>query len=108
MSEEYPTERQLKTIQEWDCLKEPVLELLDYVYDIWWAQEWGFVKKNGRTQVHKKKCIKLELHTGGWSGNEDIIYALQANPSFWMLFWQKSVRGGHYYFEIPLHLNKTK
>jgi hypothetical protein len=43
---------------------------------------------------------KLELHTGGWSGNEEIISVLQ-NSMFWVMYWQKSERGGHYYFELP-------
>ena len=42
----------------------------------------------------------LELHTGGWSGNEDTIEVLEGTM-FWFFFWQRSERGGHYYFEIP-------
>jgi len=29
------------------------------------------------------------------------IRALEKNSVFWAQHWEKSVRGGHYYFEIP-------
>jgi len=39
-----------------------------------------------------------ELHTGGWSGNEEIIRAMQDNRVWWGMFWESSRRGGHYEF----------
>ena len=45
--------------------------------------------------------IKLELSTGGWSENEEIIYALQGTM-FWFFYWQKSERGGHYELEVKI------
>ena len=64
--------------------------LLDVLEEVWWAGDWGF-KHRGR---------KVELHTGGWSGNEEIIHWLQTTM-FWAFNWQKTVRGGHYYFTMP-------
>ncbi|RPI54319.1 MAG: hypothetical protein EHM49_03285 [Deltaproteobacteria bacterium] len=96
----YPTDKELKRIEKWDCIKGSVMDLLEYIESMWHWPEWGFVKRNGRTQCFRKKCIKLELHTGGWSGNESIIWALKANRMFWRLYWIRSDRGGHYYFEI--------
>ncbi len=61
---------------------------IKHLEEIWWATDWGF----------KRDGYKLELHTGGWSGNETIIEVLQ-HSLFWMFFWQRSERGGHYYFE---------
>lgn len=43
------------------------------------------------------KSWSLELHTGGWSGNEEIIGILQ-DTFFWFFHWHKHERGGHYYF----------
>ncbi|RPI55550.1 MAG: hypothetical protein EHM49_01770 [Deltaproteobacteria bacterium] len=96
----YPTDDELERIEKWDCLEESVMDLLDYIKSLWNWPDWGFVKRNGRTQGFRKKCIKFELHTGGWSGNESIIYALQKNFMFWSFYWVTSHRGGHYYFEI--------
>ena len=43
----------------------------------------------------------LELSTGGWSGNEDVIAVIQ-NTWFWWQCWDTSKRGGYYKFVIPL------
>ena len=93
MSDEYPREDELKTISEWNTLERPVEELLDYIKHLWWMPDWGF-------KLSGKRILRLELHTGGWSGNEDIIVALQENFLFWALFWHKSIAGGHYWFTI--------
>ena len=92
MSYEYPSEQQLKRIKDWDIFKEGIKELISYVQSLWWNPEWGFELKG-------KRVLRLELHCGGWSGNESIIGALSGTP-FWKLCWEKSVVGGHYYFRI--------
>ncbi len=91
--DEYPTGEELKTIKEWDLAEKKVEDLLEYIEEIWWAPERGFI-------LSGKRVKKLELHTSGWSGNEDIIGALQRNILFFALYWEKSVKGGHYYFKI--------
>lgn len=44
-------------------------------------------------------CIRLA--TGGWSGNESLIHALQANRVAWLVLWQLSAKGGLYILRIP-------
>lgn len=41
------------------------------------------------------------LATGGWSGNESIIDAMQSNFMFWSMCWQMSRRGGLFFFKLP-------
>lgn len=101
MRKDYPAESELRKIQKWDFSKQPVGRLLDFVESIWHWPEWGFKKYVNYCKFSGKKCIKLELHTGGWSGNEQIIEALQKTKMFWFLYWELSKRGGHYFFEIP-------
>lgn len=96
MKNQYPTNKELKEISNWDFTNKSVTELLDLIKELWWCDSTGFILKG-------KRKLKLELHTHGWSGNEDIIEVLQ-KTMFWIMFWQKSIRGGHYYFEIDLKL----
>ena len=94
----YPTKGQLQTIRKFDLTKKSVKALLDFIEPIWEYGDWGF----------KRTKHKLELHTGGWSGNEDIIGSLQGNFLFWAMYWQKSTRGGHYYFDDSMVSKELK
>ena len=88
----YPTKEELETIRNWDLHKDKVEDLLEYIKEIWWCPDWGFI-------LSGKRVLKLELHTGGWLGNEDIIAVLE-KTLFFAMYWEKSVRGGHHYFTI--------
>ncbi len=83
----YPTEEQLEIIKEWDLIKKPVKGLLEYVEPLWEYPDRFVYKRHS-----------LYLSTGGWSGNESIIGALKQNLLFWSVYWAKSERGGHYWF----------
>ncbi len=96
----YPTIDEIRKVVQWDGINDP-FGLVDFLREIWHWQEWGLEKKNGRTEIGRKPCLRVYLHTGGWSGNETIIDALQEN-FFWTIFWVNSHRGGHFEFEIPL------
>jgi len=95
-NEGYPTEKILQIIEKWDVTKQSINELIALIETIWKWPDWGFIRKGK----------KLELHTGGWSGNEDIIYAMQKNFILWSLIWRVHKTGGHYYFEIK-EIKKT-
>lgn len=82
----------LKRIAEWP--HDDFQGLVAFVEDIWWMPEWGFLKDD------MPGGFSLELHTGGWSGNEQIVEALKRNRMFWAMCWVKSERGGHYWFKI--------
>jgi hypothetical protein len=43
----------------------------------------------------------FHVSTGGWSGNEEIIGAMQDNFICWTQCWKNHSRGGHYIFELP-------
>ena len=84
---EYPTDEELDEITKWDY--KDFKGLMDYVSTLW---NWpNYFKKEGN---------KFTLVTGGWSGNESIISALQDNRMFWTMCWYSSQRGGLYVFEI--------
>lgn len=89
----YPDEVSLKAIKEWDVLKKGVKGLLDLIQE---NTNWP----DRQISITGKRILRFEYHTGGWSGNEDVIDALRQNFLFWSLFWKKSISGGHYYFRI--------
>jgi len=86
----YPEEDVLKKIREWNLVKDGYHDLIRLVQENWKFEEFEYFALNGKN---------LELHTGGWSGNEDIIDALK-QTDFWTAYWMKTERGGHYYFEL--------
>jgi hypothetical protein len=91
MSNEYPSEEELQKIEVWDH-KDP-LGLVEFIKDIWHWEDYAVSRET------KDGVTYLQLDTGGWSGNEDIVSALEKNM-FWSLWWQRSERSGHYWFEI--------
>ena len=97
----YPTEEQLEKIKNWPILgidHVDYKDLMAYVRELWEFGDWGFQDNRGGVYT---------LHTGGWSGNEEIIGALKENMMFWMIYWVQSTRGGHYVFG-PLNLMATR
>ncbi len=96
----YPTEEYLTFIREFTHETMPVIDFVDIMQDGWYHGDWGF--KLGRVY---KGIRKLELHTGGWSGNEEVIAAITSN--IWLtalkMKYVKWLTGGHYYFEIRVN-----
>ena len=89
----YPDEQELARIQAWPA--EDFRGLMEFVYSLWQYKDlrWGW------TQGME---YRYQLSTGGWSGNESIIGALQLNVMFWLMCWVSSRRGGHYEFKVPI------
>ena len=90
-AEGYPTEETLACVAALDPTKNDVEEIMDYLIDLW---HWGdnMIERNAETGC-------LAMHTCGWSGNESIITALEKS-FFWMIYWFRSERGGHYWFKV--------
>ena len=86
MKNGYPEEHELEKIRDWSI--NDIVGLVSYLHELW--QYDDYVKWDGET---------LELHTGGWSGNEDIIDALR-ETMFWLMCWHRCERGGPYYFQV--------
>jgi len=94
----YPTDEYLKFIWEYTHETMPIMEFVkDVLCPGWHFNYWGF--KLGRKY---KGIRKLELHTGGWSGNESTINEIVGN--IWLTHFEMKYvswrTGGHYYFEI--------
>lgn len=97
----YPTKEWINFIENY--LPDESLPLIHFIkgvlIDGWWMSDWGFKLHN----PYKGK-IKLELHTGGWSGNEEVIAAIRSNIylTHCSMRYYKWLSGGHYYFEIDV------
>ncbi len=88
---EYPTDAQLDEIRTW-----PGDQLVS-----WFA----YIKAAGNYwpdgDFWTQKGATVYVSTGGWSGNEDILDAMQENFACWARTWYSHRRGGHYEFHLP-------
>lgn len=92
-SDGYPTSEALDKIRDWEVRSFDDLHALwSFVESLWYYPDYFRVDGPGNWYVS----------TGGWSGNEDIIAALQHNYLFWSLCWVQSRRGGHHIFTLTL------
>ena len=101
--EKYPTEEYLSWLKAWDEVSPEEINIflktvIESLSRAWLEPEYGIV-------VHRKRngMVRYELHTGEWSGNEEIITSLKQNFYFWM-FWEMSRVGGHHYFLFNANL----
>lgn len=96
----YPTDETVLRVQQWSG--KPA-ELLAAVRAVWRYADVGYWTEE--TVPHEVLSNSLthrySISTGGWSGNETLIGALQDNTMFWLFAWAQSNRGGHYIFEVP-------
>lgn len=96
----YPTEEWLDYIKNIKPLTyQEVIDFVNLLIHEGWYYNAGVLHRKYRN------IQKLELHTCGWSGNEEIIEALLSNihlTHFRMSYVQWN-RGGHYYFEIVVN-----
>lgn len=80
------------TKQELEILNSNDWEKCIGIIEKYWNDDYGTFNIEG----HDEKQI-LELTTGGWSENEELINKI-ADTWFWFLWWQESKRGGYYKF----------
>jgi hypothetical protein len=98
----YPTEEALDYIDNWGSREvdgellfgekfasSTYEELIEYVLSIWTYGKDAFIW-DGKL---------LEIHTLGWSGNEEILPRLK-NTALWLLKFRAQEAGGHYYFNV--------
>lgn len=109
-AEGYPTKEELDFIRKYNVFKKPVRALVEYIQERWRWDDYFVVRRkrsafkmvehSGETPRYFYYKI-VEMHTGGWSGSEDMIEALRKNRWFFFLYHNKWETGGHFYFKIP-------
>ena len=91
----YPEDEELDQIRTWTpgpkwSGSEPWLGILRPVVSAW-NRDMGRADWDGQV---------LTLVTGGWSGNEEVLGALEDNRCAWSMLWLSSHRGGKHTFGI--------
>lgn len=95
----YPTEEYLIFIRSFGKNTMPIIDFVQIICENWHYREYGY-----KLCKRYKRKRKFELHTLGWSGNEEVIREIISNiylTSGCMKYWKWEI-GGHYYFEIPI------
>lgn len=87
----YPTEGALGLLSDWPWA-DPVgwLALAE--------QLWSYPERFVRTE--HPEYVEYRMSTGGWSGNEGVLAAMQKNAVLWGTCWDESTRGGHTVFRL--------
>ena len=87
-NEGYPTEYTLEKIKNWEIRGDhDFLEIMEFIKSVWHYPP--YVTKEGNVYI---------LVTLGWSGNEDIIGAMEQNLRLHAFYWYSSQRGGKYIY----------
>jgi hypothetical protein len=95
----YPTDSALEAIRKWHW--DDIPGWFKFIESIWAYRNWGWKEiDEPHTWKENKMVHRYYISTAGWSGNEDIIRAMQKNDMMWHLNWVQSRRGGHYIFEL--------
>ncbi|HYE94417.1 MAG TPA: hypothetical protein VEA38_25510 [Terriglobales bacterium] len=103
----YPTEEELTAVETWDTA-DPA-GWLGYISTLWWAADWGWREMPVAEEAFTRRPYQaFHVSTGGWSGNEEIISAMQRNRWLWAQIIYGWRIGGHYEFRLQLPLRDTE
>lgn len=94
----YPTDAALDVIKLWHFTD--ARGWFKFIENLWMQRDWGWKEKDEPHDYKDKIVHRYYVSTGGWSGNEDLIRAMQKNHMMWNFNWLESRRGGHYIFEL--------
>lgn len=94
--DEYPSEADLTALEQFEGTPR---HFVDEVIRLWAYPSYTTVTTI--TDDFGKEVLQLRLATGGWSGNEDVIQAIDAGM-FRILYWHLSQRGGLHLYRIPV------
>lgn len=106
----YPTDATVEALANWSVeppgsVAEHIDEALDFLTAAW-NDAYGLIRHD--LTEHEAALIRAEpgrryvaLATGGWSGNECLIGALERNLVVWSFCWRLSAIGGLYILRYP-------
>lgn len=111
---EYPTDEQLKKIEEWNIWEKPISDFMkltekayNFNYGHFYISKWPEEEADGWMEQIFAYSIYVCFITGGWSGNEEVVNAWFKNKSL-AGGWVQSGRGGLHTFEVPVTIDKKE
>lgn len=108
----YPTDETLERIKTWDVIPggtsfdfEAAMDFAGraWSYPDYWRKDAAFLSDE---YADEKPQLQYVFSTGGWSGNESIIAAIEANLMLQSLGAWSWRRGGHYEYRFPIEEKK--
>lgn len=91
----YPTDEALEYLANMSYTKKDGFKGVMEMAENLWSSYGKFDIKEDKSKYYYR------LVTGGWSGNESVIWALKDNRNFfWAMCWVSSTRGGLHEFEV--------
>ena len=98
----YPTEETLERIATWPI--ETVADMhaaMDFAGSAWsYPDRWETFEEINATNPAAPERV-YRFSTGGWSGNESIVGAIERNLVLQMMGAYSWQRGGHYVYRFP-------
>ena len=91
----YPTEEELEQVRTWDF--HDVRYLFRFIELSEGMRHYGSFTRTTMPDGRER----IRMATGGWSGNEDMLGALERNFIVHGSYWQLSARGGLEIYIIP-------
>ncbi len=104
---DYPSEASLNRIEKWPIGSfEDTHAVLDFVKSLWHWPDFGVsheLRAEEALVVGAESGQRfLRLATGGWSGNESIISAMEGNRLLHAFTWRLDALGGLHIYAYPV------
>lgn len=99
----YPTEETLDAIRHWPVNDLRAFEaVMDFVGRAWrYPDYWGKTPHATDPEAPTRRFLRYAFSTGGWSGNESLVGAIEANAIVQNIGAWAWRRGGHYEYRFP-------
>ncbi len=100
----YPTDATLDRVKSWPCTSmQACLEAMDYVGRAWYYPDY-WDRKDGMPADYLPNYTETRytFSTGGWSGNESLVGAIEENFRLQAMGAYSWRRGGHYEYRFQL------
>lgn len=106
----YPTDETLERIRTWDVKTfTDMAEAMDFAGRAWsYPDRWDCIEsETDPDSGHWPPSRVYRFSTGGWSGNESIVSAIEGNQMLQIVGAWSWRRGGHYEYRFPIEQKES-